>query len=114
MGLFFVYDYYSLCILLRLRSQNPRRYSPKLRNLSIRLSLKVTPQIRLTLSPFRIFFAILMLHNAARVGTNPMRRTDTLHAYMLIRLHVHMLICLQADIHVNMLDAHLLTRCYTC
>ena len=55
----------------------------------------------LKLSPLNIFFdlastIIYLLHNATRVGRNPMLRADSLHAYMLTCLHAYMLTCLHA------------------
>ena len=38
---------------------------------------------------------IYILHNATRVGRNPMLRADNLHAYMLTCLHAYMLACLR-------------------
>ena len=41
---------------------------------------------------------IEILHNATRVGRNPMLTAVNLHAYMLTRLHACMFLCLHATL----------------
>ena len=37
---------------------------------------------------------VFLLHNATRVGRNPMLRADSLHVYVLTRSHAYMFTCL--------------------
>ena len=41
----------------------------------------------------------MILHNATRVGRNPMLRVDSLRAYMLTRLHAYTLTCMCPHIY---------------
>ena len=51
------------------------------------------------------------MHNATRVGRNPMLRADSLHAYVLTRSHACMFTCLHAYMRTRL---HALAHMLAC